>query len=212
MLASKYPSPVHETIIEPFAGSAAYSLHSDHWERNVILGEINTMVFNIWKYLQSSSQKDILSLPDPEIGTDIRSRYSQLLPEELDLIGLHIGIGKPTFRSKVGKFSRWAPGKRYIANNIHKIKNWKINHCHYSDLSVVGDATWFIDPPYQYAGIVYKNYKSINYDHLKDWTLKRKGFLIVCGDYNRDTWLPFEVLGNTKSAGKKKSIEGVFIR
>ena len=30
-VAGKYPDPAFPTIVEPFAGSAAYSLHGDRW-------------------------------------------------------------------------------------------------------------------------------------------------------------------------------------
>ena len=31
-----YPSPNYDTIIEPFAGSAAYSLYKDNWQYNFV--------------------------------------------------------------------------------------------------------------------------------------------------------------------------------
>lgn len=211
-LAPKYPQPLHPVIVEPFAGSAAYSLHGDNWKKTVILSEINAMVYGIWKYLQSASKEDILKLPDPPVGTNIRETYKTLSIEELDLMGLHTGIGKPTRRSVVGKFSRWGAGKKYISENIHKVKHWQIHNCHYKDLEFDGEATWFIDPPYQHAGVVYKSYQTVDYDHLKEWTLSRKGLVIACGDYDRDTWLPFVSFDETKSAGTKRSKEGVYIK
>ena len=38
-IVSYYPSPNFDTIIEPFAGSAAYSLNGYNWKKNVILVE-----------------------------------------------------------------------------------------------------------------------------------------------------------------------------
>lgn len=38
-IAGLYPEPQHSTIVEPFAGSAAYSLHGGRWRRQVILVE-----------------------------------------------------------------------------------------------------------------------------------------------------------------------------
>lgn len=211
-LAGLYPEPSYPVIVEPFAGSAAYSLHGDRWERRVILCDTSEMVIGIWRYLLQANKRDILSLPDPLVGVDIRKEYKSLSLPELDLIGLHVGVGKPTRRSVVSRFGRWSPGKRYIAENIHKIKGWEVHHCSYLDCPYTGEATWFIDPPYQYAGSVYKGHSGINYGELKLFTESRHGSVIACGDYDRDTWLNFDLLGDTKSAGKKKSREGVFLR
>ena len=46
-----YPVPRYDTIIEPFAGTAVYSLHQDNWKKNVILIEKYDIIVNIWKYL-----------------------------------------------------------------------------------------------------------------------------------------------------------------
>ena len=35
-IAKYYPKPNFNTIIEPFAGSAAYSLHNDNWKKNML--------------------------------------------------------------------------------------------------------------------------------------------------------------------------------
>ena len=43
-MAKHYPSPNYDTIIEPFAGSAAYSLFGDNWQKNVILIEKDKQV------------------------------------------------------------------------------------------------------------------------------------------------------------------------
>lgn len=57
-LVKVYPSPVYSTIVEPFAGSAAYSLY---WvkDRDVILIEKDLQVYELWKTLQSSCPIEI---------------------------------------------------------------------------------------------------------------------------------------------------------
>ena len=49
-IVRRYPTPLLDTIIEPFAGSAAYSLHSDNWKRKVILVEKDDKVADIWRF------------------------------------------------------------------------------------------------------------------------------------------------------------------
>lgn len=36
-IAKNYPAPIYDTIIEPFAGAAQYSLYGDNWKKKVIL-------------------------------------------------------------------------------------------------------------------------------------------------------------------------------
>jgi site-specific DNA-adenine methylase len=63
-IARKYPPPEYPTIIEPFAGSAAYSsLYSD---REIILIDKDPIIAGIWKWLIGASEDEILELPiDP---------------------------------------------------------------------------------------------------------------------------------------------------
>ena len=45
-----YPPPKHKRIIEPFAGSARYSLK--YWQNDVLLVDKYEVVVNLWKWLQ----------------------------------------------------------------------------------------------------------------------------------------------------------------
>ena len=68
-IAKCYPKPNFNTIIEPFAGSAAYSLHNDNWKKHVILIEKDKKVFDIWDWLiNKASEKDIRNLPELKVG------------------------------------------------------------------------------------------------------------------------------------------------
>ena len=50
-IAHLYPRPVHDIIVEPFAGSAAYSMHSENWTKQVILVEQSPRFAELWKWL-----------------------------------------------------------------------------------------------------------------------------------------------------------------
>src|SRR3990167_9750884 len=64
-----YPKPKHRKIIEPFAGSARYSLK--YFDREVLLVDKYEVIVRIWKYLQQCSVGDIKKLPEPTVGQKI---------------------------------------------------------------------------------------------------------------------------------------------
>ena len=65
-----YPSPTHDKIIEPFAGSARYSLR--YFEKDILLVDKYKVIVDIWHYLQRASVSDILGLPRLEVRQDLR--------------------------------------------------------------------------------------------------------------------------------------------
>ena len=65
-LAGKYPPPKHSKIIEPFAGSARYSLK--YYNRDILLIDKYPVIIEIWHYLQNVSESDILGLPKIKKG------------------------------------------------------------------------------------------------------------------------------------------------
>lgn len=205
-LAASYPEPQHDRIIEPFAGSAAYSLHGDRWERDVWINDLDPHVTSLWRYLQAADAKDIESLPMLEPG-ELLSSVTSLTDDERLLISLHIGPGKNRLNDVVSKFSRWGAGRRYIAANVHKIKHWTITGTDYSAMLDL-DATWFIDPPYQGPGRLYR-FHDIDYDNLGSWVRNREGLTIVCEQEGAD-WLPFVPLVSQKNAGRHISHEVVW--
>lgn len=66
-----YPPPEYDRIVEPFAGSARYALH--YAEREVVLLEIDTVVYGIWDWLiNDATVRDIQGLPKLKRGDDLR--------------------------------------------------------------------------------------------------------------------------------------------
>jgi site-specific DNA-adenine methylase len=59
-IVKHYPAPKYGTIIEPFAGTAQYALM--YWDRDVILIDKYEVICNLWKWLQTCSKADILSI------------------------------------------------------------------------------------------------------------------------------------------------------
>jgi len=199
----KYPPPKHKTIIEPFAGSASYSMF--YHENNVILIEKDEVIFRIWKYLiEKATPRRILKLPilkPNERTTD--KKYDWVKQVEKDLIGFFINSACPYPATKPTPnkgYNKWnEKNRKILSENVKKIKHWKIYHSDYKDIKNK-KATWFIDPPYSGKGG--KSYrcsnKYIDYKELSKWVKSRKGQIIVCENEDHTKWLPFKPFVNKK--------------
>ena len=181
-----YPQPTKDKIIEPFAGSARYSLR--YWEKNILLVDKYKVIVDIWHYLQRASEKDILGLPSNKEFSNV-DELKNLSNEEKFLIGFCIGRANQRPLRKKGQFNDWDNDKIRIASNLYKIKHWKIIQGSYEDLENE-NATWFIDPPYYVGGYKYKENK-IDYTLLANWCKSRLGQVIVC-ENTKASWMNFK--------------------
>jgi len=155
LLAPLYPKPKHDLIIEPFAGTAQYSLI--HFENEIVLVDKWDVIIRIWKWLQNCSQKDILGLPRLKQGERLSSL--NLSEEEKLFMGFIIGQGQAPRDKASVMTTTYRPNRqdytlRKAANQLFKIKHWKFILGSYECLENT-EATWFIDPPYQHGGHVY---------------------------------------------------------
>ena len=188
-LVKYYPRPVFDKIIEPFAGSARYSLK--YFEKDVLLVDKYDIVIRIWQYLQQCSVKDIYGLPNLKAGYKIKREDFDCI-EQAWLMGFLIKRVQKTPGLTV---SEWGEteiirSKKRIAQQLFKIKHWKFI-C--GDYSIIPNqrATWFIDPPYQIQGISYRHgSKNIDFIKLGEYCKERKGQAIVC-ENSVAKWLPF---------------------
>ena len=213
-IALKYPRPKYDTIIEPFAGAASYSLC--YPARNVILYDKYERLIALWQYLIAVTPEEILSLP--LISSDTDPQQIPNIPQEArDLIGWWSQPAtseprKPStyFRHYPDFANIWSPRCRQrIASIVPKIKHWQAYVGDYTDAPDI-DATWFIDPPYQVKGLHYKHSsKHINYDHLADWCKTRTGQVMVCENYGA-SWLPFEPFSKLIGGSQRKSFEVIW--
>ena len=181
-----YPSPKFDKIIEPFAGSVRYALK--YYDRDVLLVDKYPVIVDLWKWLQQCTEKDILSLPNVNSGDDIRTLG--LCEEALLLIGFEINRGSIAPKNIVASFQNWNLRKYDISKQLYKIRHWKIVCGSYEDIDNQ-DATWFVDPPYQFGGEHYKeNNEAIDFENLSDWCKSRNGQAIVCENTKAD-WMEF---------------------
>lgn len=212
-LVRLYPEPEYDTIIEPFCGSARYALW--YYNRNVILCDADPRICRIWKWLiKDATVADIQSLPELVQG-ESRKRHKYLSIEEQWLLSLlvnrgHASIGQCetmtewSYDQGDGNIPRF---KRFAIRMLPRIRHWKIFNTLYQKLRINPCATWFIDPPYNYAaGDSYRYGQSaIDYARLAKWVRSRRGQVIVC-EHPQATWLPFTPL-KTRQMGIKGTLK-----
>lgn len=211
-----YPNPRFKKIIEPFAGSAGFSVRYAHM--NVVLYEIDPVIFSVWQYLTRVRPSEILSIPDvPYDGSVDDLKIAQ---EAKWLVGFWLNRGTSHPRKRPSKWMRsgirpgssWGDRVRHtIASQVTSIRHWEIYNLSYID-SHNEPATWFVDPPYQNAGKYYSyGSDAIDFEHLGSWCRHREGQVIVCENVGAD-WLPFEALGSVKTTrADRRSEEAIWI-
>lgn len=179
-LAPLYPSPAHPLIIEPFAGSMAYSLH--HRPEAAIGLELDERVVALWQRF--------LDTTDPPSPPPLGSRTDDLLVKLCSYSEHALTSGTMTVTSRMLRdwssvWSRGLEAADWARTHV------KYRHRSYEDAPDV-EACWFIDPPYQVANRRGYRYgaDAIDYQALRDWTLSRRGQIIVCEQEGAD-WLPF---------------------
>jgi hypothetical protein len=199
-----YPPPDLPTIVEPFAGSAGYALR--YLNHRVILCEADPVVAGVWQYLIDVSPEEIRAIPDVQLGQSVDDL--RVCTEAKWLVGfwLNRGASRPRrspslwMREGIRPGSFWGPRVREtIASQLDLIRHWRVYNKSYEDCPYDGPATWFVDPPYQFAGQhYYFGSSQIDYQCLADWCLARVGQTIVCENAGAD-WLPFAELGHVKT-------------
>lgn len=185
-----YPKPQHDRIIEPFAGSARYSLK--HFDKEVLLMDKYEVIVKIWQWLQKCSEQDIMSLP---ILKQKEKIPLTLTDEERWFVSFNCARGTSRPQTVAGNYEDvvviWRNRRKWIAKNLFRIKHWTIKQGCYTELENE-NATWFIDPPYKFGGANYKHSnKDIDFEKLAAWCKERNGQIIVCENSKAD-WLDFK--------------------
>jgi hypothetical protein len=205
--APRYPAPVFDTIVEPFAGAAGYSLR--HYRRSVVLVEKNPVVAGVWKYILGATDRELAAIPDVAHVDELPAWVPQ---EGRWLVGFRLCAGDSRPRSAASPMVIRDGGTRIsvVAKQAQFVRHWKIIEGDYSDAPNAA-ATWFIDAPYQIAGaratapkdkgrVRYPNgADDIDFEGLSDWTRGRAGQVIACENAGA-RWLPFRPLGAFASA------------
>lgn len=204
-----YPKPKYGTIIEPFCGSGSYSVQN--FENNVFLNDLDDNIVDVWKWLIECSPVDILSLPKFTPNMDLRD-LNLSRPEKI-FCGFWANFGSRRPCHIVSKFAsvndHFESVKERVSKNLYRIKHFKVNLGSYKELTNNIKATWFIDPPYQKQGQIYRK-RDVNYDELKIFCETRNGLCIVC-DNEDGNYLPFLPLIKNPSPFTKTT-EAIWIK
>lgn len=188
---------MHEKIIEPFAGTAKYSLL--YYDHDVTICDSYEQLIRIWQWLQKAAPSDINCLPKRvQVGFKLED-FKFDCEEQKWLFGFLIGKGaeRPRLtasdRVTIARPNAINFSIKKIIENLPKIKHWKIVLGDYRELNN-DQATWFIDPPYEFGGHAYvKSNRHINFLELAPWCMERKGQVIVC-ENTKATWMDFTPL------------------
>lgn len=200
-MAPRYPGPRYDKIIEPFAGSACYSMLYPGLDITLI--EKNTVVAGVWRYLISANADRIMDLPtDFHLLSEVSDQLSE---DEKNLIGFNLVRSDARPRDKRNTWNYIYPRsfwgehtKIRIAEQLKYIRHWKIIEGDYGSRQNEY-ATWFIDAPYQTEGNKYGS-RNIDYGSLSNYCKTRLGQCIVC-ESNRANWLPFSELHTPVKCG-----------
>ena len=209
-IAHLYPPPQHQTIIEPFAGGAGYSIQYPHLQ--VKLNDLDERVCAVWDFLIHAHETEILSIP-----VDIDCIDGLPTEEILYLVGWWMGpaaAGGPSKRAYSWSKSHekrsdvWSETCRArLAYQVRFIRHWTIQQGSYKVLDTSEPATWFVDPPYQEMGVHYrKSSTKLDFEHLGTWCQALPGQTIVCENEGA-TWLPFQTLCSMTGAQRRRRLE-----
>lgn len=215
-LSSKtLPAPKYDSIVEPFAGGAGYSLR--HCEKRVTICESDPHVYQLWVWLThgGATQSNILDIPiGVKEGTDIRtlglSQGQQLLLKTWQRTN---NVGDCWTISPWGnKPGQWTANTRArVASEFEAVKHWQVWDDAYVPLRMgsrqADNSTWFLDPPYEF-NYQYRSKSKIDYVELAKLIRNLHGQKIVCEAVCQKTqavptWLPFREWGSRITSRRK---------
>lgn len=194
--APRYPAPEFDTLIEPFAGAAGYSLR--YPDRNVVLIEKYEVIHGIWKWLIRVSAEEVLAIPEVDSTDDLpgwvhpaaRCLVGFCLNDATTSPSKTLSAGKKRNRANGKKTEGWSAERRTrVAEQVGRIRHWDIRLGDYTTAPRTR-ATYFVDPPYSgSAGRCYIH-DDVDFAALSGWCRRQRGQIIVCENAGAD-WLPF---------------------
>lgn len=212
--AASYPPPEHADVIEPFAGAAGYATR--HAGRRVTLIEVDPKIAALWSWLIRVRPSEVLSIPllNPDQTVEDLGAVAE---EARSLVGFWLGAASFMPRTRPGAWMREFPDSgRYwcarvrarIAAQVERIRHWRVIAGSF-DLAPDMPATWFVDPPYEVAGSLYRSGRP-DFAAVGAFARSRRGLVIAC-EADGATWLPFRP-HHTAKALRGHSREVVYVQ
>lgn len=203
-LARTYPAPCYPLVIEPFAGSAAYTLH---WKPpKSILIDADERVVALWHRLLALGPKGIAATPAPVVGERTEDLWHLLAMASKD--SLCVG----GYRVSSWALASFELSRKLALRTVMTAARYTYSHGDYRNAPDV-EATWFIDPPYQCVARGYREGSAkMDYTALATWCRSRRGQVIVCEQEGAD-WLPFQPhrsQQNVQSTGTSQEVVWTF--
>lgn len=202
-------APRRDLVIEPFAGSAAYSTR--YVPNRVALYDISENICTLWDWLIKCTDADVRAIPDFFNSYDEVARLS---PGANMLVRFWISKGRAEpsgalspwyFQYRNGHDCRvWGPAvKARILKQKPYIVNWTCDNLPYWQIPVQ-EAHWHVDPPYNNeAGSRYP-FSNVDYEHLANWCKNIPGTVDVF-ENDGATWLPFRPLCDVVTSRGRRS-------
>lgn len=185
--AGLYQPPMFDVIVEPFAGAAAYAMHwlTLRTSARCVLIEKDPAIAALWRRLLAMEPADVLALPDVNAGDRCREPLVALCKAHPSKHAAEV------FTVTDWIAPVWPHHRRRIASTLARVKGRvEIIEGDYTDAPTI-EASWFIDPPYQHQGHVYRHgSKGIDYQALAEWCRTRPGHVQVCESAPAD-WMDF---------------------
>ena len=211
-LSGRLPAPLLGLpVVEPFAGSAAYSVR--HAPLTARLYDVDEHVFGAWSWLLTGDAEE---LPDAiHYGQKIAD--FKVSPGARQFLAMRANIGsngRAKQVSKNGAIDYRGTKARVIAQQ-KMLGAWTITQASYAECPDI-EATWFIDPPYYGVRSYKHDFRGIDFDHLREWILARRGLVIVTVGADDDWWPYGEKItrssGTTSRGPNKRFVERVWAR
>ena len=135
-LAPKYSKPKFDTIIEPFAGSASYSLL--YPKRKVKLIDLDDNICILWEYLINVKEKEIRALPLLERNDPMkRSKIKKQLGSSIHHTSLEASIIECQTRKLTINYS--GIGAKVEMDNQLFVKMEQLNGYHFQTSNQLGE-------------------------------------------------------------------------
>lgn len=213
-LAPSYQPPKHAVIVEPFAGAAGYSMFwlNEIPHTSALLIEKDPQIVALWSRVLSMTPDEIMAIQTPVKGERTDDLLIALSANGATVSGTMANQGSVQVTDWMAR--DWASVRLRIATTRARISADRITVCLGSwdeiDAADVGEATWFIDPPYQHQGHRYHmGSDGIDYPALGAWCQQLPGQTIVAEAEPAD-WLPFEIHTAARDIKSGQKIELVW--